>query len=301
MLTVAKIQDQLTPYLINISSQEVIETLVIKTRFYPSVRSADIPHPRTLLPDEVDLETVEQQVTFPVFLRPAQSLLFHQQFHKKGFVAHTLRELRTFLQHTQRHQLEMMVQEIIPGPTTQGYTIRGYFDRQSRPRVLFVTQKIRQPRMFSNNCVKMSLPITQIEEEVQELVHYLQSLQYRGLFGAEYKRDPRDETLKLLEINARSMGGNLFPSLLGANTLLSAYQDIVGESVTPIMRYPYGVYGINLLFDIPLLVKRGLTGRLTSSDLIPYLTTKYWSRFSTEDPLPFFKSITNLIHDQLTR
>jgi predicted ATP-grasp superfamily ATP-dependent carboligase len=301
MLTVAQIQDQLTQYLMNISSQDVIETMVIKTRFYPSIRSAGIPHPRTLLPGEIDLETVEQQVTFPVFLRPAQSLLFHKQFHKKGFVARTLRELRIYLQHTQWHQLEMMIQEIIPGPTTQGYTVRGYFNRQSRPLVLFVTQKIRQPRMFSNNCVKMSLPITQLEEEVHVLVHYLKDLQYRGLFGAEYKRDPRDGTLKLLEINARSMGGNLFPSLLGANSLLIAYQDILGESVTPIMSYPYGIYGINLLFDLPILIKRGLTGRIASRDLIPYLNKKYWSRFSTDDPLPFVKSIHNLIRDQLTR
>jgi predicted ATP-grasp superfamily ATP-dependent carboligase len=301
LLTVAKIQDQLTPYLMNIPSRAVIETMVIKTRFYPSVRSAGIPHPRTLLPDEIDLATIEQQVNFPVFLRPAQSLLFHKHFHKKGFVARNLHEVRTFLQITQRHQLEMMIQEIIPGATTQGYTVRGYFDRQSRPKVLFVTQKIRQPHMFSNNCVKMSVPITQIKDAVHELIHYLKNLQYRGIFGAEFKRDPRDGTLKLLEINARSMGGNLFPSILGANSLLVAYQDIVGESVTPIMSYPYGIYGINLLFDLTILVKRGITGRITSSDLIPYLSKKYWSRFSFDDPLPFFTSVYTLILEQFAK
>lgn len=301
LLTVAQIQDQLTPYLMNLSSRDVIETLVIKSRFYPSLRSAGIPHPRTLLPDEIDLETLAQQVNFPVFLRPAQSLLFYHHFHKKGFVARNLREIRTFLQTTQRYHLEMMIQEIIPGAATQGYTVRGYFDRQSRPKVLFVTQKIRQPHMFSNNCVKLSVPITQIKDAVHALIHYLRSLQYRGIFGAELKRDPRDGTLKLLEINARSMGGNLLPSLLGANSQLVAYQDIIGESVTPIMRYPYGIYGINLLFDLTLLVKHGIAGRLTSSDLIPYLNKKYWSRFSHDDPLPFFKSIYDLILERLAR
>jgi predicted ATP-grasp superfamily ATP-dependent carboligase len=301
MLTISQIKDKLDNYLMNISSNEVIENMVIKTMFYSSLREAGVPHPFTLLPDEINIKTIEKQMSFPVYLRPAQSQLFAKRFKKKGFVAKNLQELRTLIRYIQKNKIEMMVQDIIPGPTTNGYVIRGYFDKKSSLKALIATQKIRQPRMFSNNSVKFSIPLSQIAEGIKGTVQYLKNLNYRGLFGAEYKQDPRDGEFKLLEINPRSMGGNIFPSILGANHILTAYYDILGEPVAPIFSYEYGVYGVSLLKDIPTLLRRVLTCQASSSDLEPYIRKNFWSRFSFDDPLPFFKNIHNLVISILSK
>jgi predicted ATP-grasp superfamily ATP-dependent carboligase len=301
LLTVAQIRDRIAPSVTFLPSQAIIETMVRKTRFYRSLRQWNVPHPDTLIPQDGDLAQLAWHAAYPVFLRPTQSLRFHQAFGRKGFIAQNPHEAHRYLQLAAQQSCELMLQEIIPGPTTNGYVIRGYLDQHSQPLALMATQKIRQPSTFSNNIVKVSIPLTHIAEGVDILLPYLQGIQYHGLFGAEFKRDPRDGQLKLLEINARSMGGNYFVMQCGVNDVLAAYRDALGYPVTPITQYMYGVYGINRPIDAITLMKSAVQGRLSAHDLHPYLRPHHSSRFSWTDPLPFLKGIQTLIVDTLTR
>ena len=167
--------------------------MVHKTKFYRSLREWRIPHPLTLYPDEVSMQEMKQQLSFPVYIRPDRSHEFVERFNRKGFVAYTILELHRYLRLVEKEGIDVMVQEIIPGPTTNGYTIRGYLDKRSEPLVLFANQKIRQPSTFSNNCVKVSIPISQVADFCDTVVKYLTSLRYRGLFGVEFKLESKKD------------------------------------------------------------------------------------------------------------
>jgi predicted ATP-grasp superfamily ATP-dependent carboligase len=232
---------------------------------------------------------------YPIYIRPVQSLLFNQRFGKKGFVAQDADELRTYLDAVQQHQLKVMLQEIIPGPTRTLYHLRGYFDRRSQPIVLLASQKLRQPTMFSDNTALVSIPLTELADGVKLIVRYFQQIGYTGLFGADFKRDPRDGGVKLLEINARSQGGNYFGVACDANHVLAAYRDSLGEPVQPITQYRVGTYYLCLVPDLITLVKITSRGQLTGQELVPYLKNRHWNFWSREDVTPFLKHLWDLL------
>jgi predicted ATP-grasp superfamily ATP-dependent carboligase len=295
LLTIAKLRDHLGPFRTYIPSRAIVETCVIKTNFYHSLTKHEIPHPRTFYPEEQSLPVMLRALQFPVFIRPSQTQRFAQHFRGKGFYVTRRRALQHYLRLVHRHDLRVMVQEIIPGPVTNGYTLRGYLDQQSHPRVLYATQKLRQPSLFSNNTAWVTIPLSTIADFANVILNYLRTLGYTGLFGAEFKRDPRDGRWKLLEINARSMGGNYLGAVCGANHVRAAYLDTLGEPVPRMTSYRSGVYYLNDMEDLLTLVKMSIHGDLTGRDLIPFVRPKQWQQWSTDDPRPFLHLIRQFL------
>jgi predicted ATP-grasp superfamily ATP-dependent carboligase len=248
-------------------------------------------------PEEVPLESIMRQMAFPMYIRPAQSLIFAQRFRRKGFIAHTPQELHRYVALAASAGLEVMVQEVIPGPATNGYVVQGYFNQRSQPIVMVAAQKLRQPTMFSNDSIEVVIPRTQAEECIQHILEYFHQIQYRGLFGAEFKRDPRDGRFKLLEVNARSMGGNALSSACGASDILAAYWEALGEDVAPRLTYKSGLYFIDVETDLETMLM-SVTQRTFSlrAFLHPYRQTKAFNILSPHDPLPFLTLMSTLLH-----
>jgi predicted ATP-grasp superfamily ATP-dependent carboligase len=303
VLLLAKIQRDLEHFVTFIPEYSVVETLVIKTRFYPSLQRYGVPHPQTFSPEDTPLDAIMQRLSFPMYIRPAQSLLFAQHFRHKGFVVHNQEELHTFLAIAEQARVDVLVQEVIPGPTSEGYILQGYFNQQSQPIVIVAAQKLRQPTMFSNQSVQVSIPPSSIAECIQSIVDYFQQIQYRGLFGAEFKRDPRDGQLKLLEVNARSMGGNRFETACGANDILAAYRDVLGYKVMPMLRYETGVYFIDEIEELGSILSLTLQRQLSFRALLhPYRATKKTLNYlSREDPLPYLTKMTQIFRQLPSR
>jgi D-aspartate ligase len=93
VLTLARLYRDLPHHLTVLPDPETVERLVIKSHFYRSLRDSGIPYPATYFPAEIPFPDLVRRVTFPVYVRPAQSLRFAQYFRGKGFVARTPREL----------------------------------------------------------------------------------------------------------------------------------------------------------------------------------------------------------------
>jgi len=142
LLTVSAVMDNLDPYVTFLSTRAVIETMVIKSKFYTSLVTHGIPHPTVQDPQQININEYLPHLRFPIYIRPARSLLFSQQFGVKGFVAHNRRELQQYLRVAEQADLRVMVQEIIPGPATNGFALRGYIDSQGRAAAVMATQKI---------------------------------------------------------------------------------------------------------------------------------------------------------------
>jgi predicted ATP-grasp superfamily ATP-dependent carboligase len=200
-------------------------------------------------------------------------------------------ELRQYLAVAQAYNINVLLQEIIPGPAPHLYGIRGYLDQHSQLVALMADQKIHQPRMFTNNSVKRSIPLTVdgIPQAVQILITYLQCMQYTGLFHSEWKKDPCTNELKLLEINARSSGGNHFGAQCGINHILMAYRGALGERLETQTTYNTGIYQINLVSDLQVLLSKLVKSSWSNWSLTPYLNKKVWHTFAYNDPRPFLQ------------
>jgi predicted ATP-grasp superfamily ATP-dependent carboligase len=287
LLTVSQLSDDLDGYVTSLANRELIEMMVLKSRFYASLRQWDVPHPRTWYPDCDSWSQIADQLSFPVFVRPDQSRAFTADFHVKGYVAHSLRETQAYLHHAQQAGHSMTLQEIIPGPPSTEYAIRGYMDKQSQPIVLMAIQRIRSFQMFKPRPIMWSIPLSTVGDFAKVIITYLQNIKYSGLFVAEFKRDPRDDAFKLFEINARSGGDNDFVRACGVNHILAAYRDALGKDVTPVTSYEVGRYNINLKYELWQNLWRVIHGQRLIDTLPPYLGKKKWHSFSTADPLPF--------------
>jgi predicted ATP-grasp superfamily ATP-dependent carboligase len=273
--------------------------MVRKALFYKSLQRWNVPHPLTLYSTEHTPAEIERAHTFPVYIRPSESLPFVVAFGLKGFVASNRRELHTYLRLADQHGFEVTAQEIIPGPTRNGYVFKGLFDRRGHLVMSYTQRKIRQPSMFSNSPIHVSIPApsdSSLARFQHGIIDYLTKIQYTGLFGAEFKLDPRDDQFKLLEINARTMGDSYIGIEYGMNDVLAAYRDALGDDVEPIHAYTPGIWFVAELGYLKMLITRALKRRISRRDLLPYFQHKYWFLFSRHDIKPFLIYLLPYLH-----
>jgi predicted ATP-grasp superfamily ATP-dependent carboligase len=306
LLHLAEMMDRhtLSPtFVTTLPEKAVIETLVVKRKFYQSLAEHNIPHPHTVFVDDDDFTRQLRLLRFPVFIKPSISQRFAQIFPgRKGFIAHNEHELHTYLRLMTQHRLDVVIQQIIVGPSRNIVAICGYFDKHHQPLILVARQQIRQPTAFSVQSILVSIPLTAISELRQLIVSYLSTLRYHGPFSIEFKKDDRDNQYRVLEINARSTWPNNHLARIGVNQVLTAYREAIGERVAPMRKYHTGIYSINVLRDLRSIINQLRAGELVLTDMFrPYVGEKHWLIYARDDPLPFIKIAQHAIRTRLQR
>ncbi len=287
ILTLARLYSALNHHYTVIPDQETVERMVIKSKFYRSLQNSDIPHPETFFSEDTSFKELVRNVTFPVYIRPAQSQIFSQYFQGKGFLARTPRELQYYLQLAQKRHVEVMAQQIVAGPTENGYIVRGYITRHGVLKVLIALQKIWQPSMFANESIAVTIPRASVVDFTQPFLKWIKRFHYRGIFDAEFKRDVRDDAMKLLEVNARSTGDSYMGRACGADDIFAAYSDALGKDISATDKYQHGVYYIREISSLETVFNRITHGQPSSlGDLGRMLSKKHFHLFSRDDLLP---------------
>jgi len=277
-------------YHVLLPNKEIVDTLINKKRFYQSLAKRNMPHPTTHFPKNPDdVENMRKKVSYPVYIRPSISQVFDERFHQKGFVAKSEEEMARYYKLALRHNVEVMVQEIIPGPATNLFGVNGYFDKESNPHGLFVYRRLREwPHKFGNNSLieSVSTPSTSSLKDV--VTDYLRNLRYHGLIDAEFKKDPRDGVFKLLEINARCWWQNSFPTKCGINLVFMAYLDAISEKMDYTENYDVGLKWLYFLSDFRSSIKMLRNKETTVREWISsFRGVKDHAFFSLDDPLPW--------------
>jgi len=79
------------------------------------------------------------------FTRPAVTQMFSMVFPKsgKGFIAHTMKELMRWYRSASQYGIEVMFQDVIPGPPTDSYQSEGYYNVTHEALALFARQRLR--------------------------------------------------------------------------------------------------------------------------------------------------------------
>ena len=304
ILTLARLYTALNHHLSVIPDQETVERMVIKSKFYRSLQNSGIPYPETYFSEETSFSELVRSVTFPVYIRPAQTQIFGQYFQGKGFVARTPRELQYYLQLAQKHNVEVMVQQIVVGPTENGYIVRGYITRHGVLKVLIALRKLWQPSMFFNESIAVTIPRAHVVDFIQPFLKWIRRFQYRGIFDAEFKRDVRDGAMKLLEVNARSTGDSYMGRACGSDDILAAYCDALGNDISSTDKYQHGIYYIREISSLKTIFNRITHGQPSHlGDLVRMFPKTNFHLFSRDDLLPVFvelrQSATHLINRML--
>ena len=121
----------------------------------------------------------------------------------------------------------LMLQEVVPGGDGELYCCCAYHDASSNPLGVFVGRKIRQhPPGYGEARLAESRWVDDVAEAGLRL---LAELAYHGISQTEFKRDPRDGRLKLMEINARHWLFHPLATICGVELSHIAYSDALGR------------------------------------------------------------------------
>jgi D-aspartate ligase len=264
---------------------ESVKWIWDKRNTYGLAEKLGIPAPKTWYPRSVeDLAQIEGH--FPVALKPAIKEHFFYATKQKAWRADNPTQLRELFEKALRHlpAEEIMIQDLIPGDGNCQYAYCSFFKQGNSVAHLTACRRRQHPLEFGRSSTYVETVDLPLLEEYSERL--LRAINYYGLVEVEYKRDPRDGQLRLLDVNGRTWGyhtigrraGTDFPYLLFADQMNELMEVCKGKA---------GVRWIRLLTDLPTGVLGILHGRIEGRAYLRSLQNiDEEAVFSIEDPLP---------------
>jgi predicted ATP-grasp superfamily ATP-dependent carboligase len=208
------------------AEHRIIERCVDKFKLYPATEKIGIPIPKTYFPKGLEeVKKIAGEIDYPYIIKPDTHEKFFEIFQKTALLANSKDELLKHYTRAAEEDLKIMVQEVIQGQAERLYTLGSYADKNSRLIGIFVAKKIRQYPSDFGTC-RVAEPICQ--PEIIKLGRKLiEGLNYHGISQVEFKKDPKDEVFKLMEINARNWMWISLPTACGVNLPVIAYKDTI--------------------------------------------------------------------------
>lgn len=275
-----------------------IERLLTKDGLEGIARECQIPSPQTRVaggPDEI--EGIARAMTYPAILKPTESTYWHTQEITKllrvGVLAGRAKvilcqgpdELLKAYHSIAAYDRRMIVQEVIPGEDSRLAYFSFYLDRQSQPLGLFAGRKHRVlPTGFGSASYARSCH----DPELIELgLKLLSAARYQGLGGIEFKKDPRDERYKLIEVNTRFGMWDGLGARCGVDLAYLAYRDALRLPAEPQLSYRAGVTWIDWQRDVRASLAYWREGQLSAGQWLRSLRgEKMWAIYSRGDWRP---------------
>ncbi|MEA2405426.1 MAG: D-aspartate ligase, partial [Thermoleophilaceae bacterium] len=234
-------------------NDEVMLAMLDKERTYDLAREAGVATPRTATVRTAD-EALAAANAFelPVGLKPLQSHVFAQHYPHKLILAGDRAELREVCSWAFGPGVPMLMTEVIPGPETAICTYFTYIDDRGEPLFHYTKSKIRQwPKRSGLTCYQVS---DWQPEVVDAGLRLVQGIGLRGVAVPEFKRDPRDDTWKLIECNHRFSGSLDLTRHCGIDMALMAYDRLAGRPIERPTGYKLGVTQWNPIEDVRALL-----------------------------------------------
>jgi len=215
-----------------------------------------IPHPQTyFLESGRPWENIIQKIVYPAIVKPQDSHVWRQYYdEKKVFVVHSSSELTEVDTEIRQHQLNIIVQEIIPGKDSDIYQFLAFCNDRSEMLASFCCHKIRQyPPDFGIACLCESVREPKVIEAGKKL---LSNLYYKGMIALEFKMDERTKAPVFLEANLRTSFFGELAVASGVDFPYIIYRYLVfGDEKPHNGMYEKGVKLWNIELDLGHLVR----------------------------------------------
>ncbi|HLK42420.1 MAG TPA: ATP-grasp domain-containing protein [Thermoleophilia bacterium] len=268
------------------ADQQAVLAMLDKQRTYEIGRAAGIGTPRTARATTLhDAEDAAAEIGFPCALKPVHIHEFSRHFRRKLIMLRDRAALASAFRMTSAYGLDMILTEIIPGGEERYCSYFSYLDEKGEPLFDFAKRKLRQyPVGFGGGTYHL---VEWADDVAEAGLRLCRAAGLRGLANVEFKRDPRDGVLKLIECNARFTGGNEIVRKAGVDIAAIAYSRMTGRPLPVIPRQRDGVRMWYPVEDTLALLGGRRTGQLTVAGWVRSL----WHRqtfpvWSLSDPLP---------------
>jgi D-aspartate ligase len=275
------------------SRDDVTLAMLDKQRTYELARGLGIPTPRTLpLPAGVDPGELVEELGLPCGVKPLHAHVFARHIRGKLIVVSSLDELRAVASETRRLGIETLLTEMIPGPQHLYRSAYTYLDADGAPLLQIQKQSLRQYPANGGTTFHVAIR----DPEVAELgLRFFQGVGLRGICNVEFKRDPRDDRLRLIECNARVTAANELLRQAGIDIAALAYERALGRPGPITNGYRAGLTMWLPLEDSAAFVQGRRRGELTFAQWARTLPRRHvWPVFRWDDPAPSAAALARL-------
>ena len=276
----------------NPTSPETVGQIVNKKEFYELCALHGIEYPGLWSwRGGEEFESLAGRIEYPCIFKP--SLIHKVKKLMKGqkvLLANSAKDFRDVASRIPVDSGEWLIQEVVPGPESNIYLVACYMNRAGEPVQTFTARKLRQhPPGFGS----ASLASSELYEPVREAsVRFLKSIGYRGICGTEFKLDPRDGRLKMIEMNPRPTLWFHLSHSAGKRVSETAYLDLTGREYSPQRAQDENVvwkYALKDLYSALFYWKNGRNFIFPPPETVADHAgsrKRCWAVYSTDDPLP---------------
>ncbi|MBC8353579.1 MAG: hypothetical protein H8E66_16390 [Planctomycetes bacterium] len=275
-------------FLLDLSNPVAQEQMLDKLATYRIAEAARVPTPQYWQVDgTAELEELRDELVFPLIVKPIHSHLFQRKFKTKFIVVQTYDELLQAYGVVNEAQIEVLLVELIPGPDTTLCSYYTYLDEDESSLFDFTKRIIRR---FPTNMGLATYHVTDHVEGVKEpALRLFRQAGLRGLANAEFKYDVRDDTLKLIECNARFTAANALIAKAGLDLSSLVYNRLCDLPLPSLDRYRDNVTLWDPFRDYKAFRELRARGELTTIDwLRGVMRPQMFPGFNWTDPRPGF-------------
>jgi predicted ATP-grasp superfamily ATP-dependent carboligase len=267
------------------SSPAVRRRLLDKLGTYECARDAGVPVPGFWCPaSPMEIRAVAEECRFPAILKPRLSYQA-AKIGRKHVRANDKAELVT--EHARLAELGVstVVMELIPGGDDLLCSYYTYIDGEGEPSFHFTK---RVSRRYPVNQGRATYHETIWAPEAAALgLAFFKHAGLRGLGNVEFKRDPRDGRLKLIESNARFTAADALVTRSGIDLASFVYGRLTGRPIAVPAAYERGLVLWYPLEDLLAFLELRRRGMLSWSDWARSIgRAKLFPYFRWDDPLP---------------
>lgn len=229
--------------------RDTMRKLLNKKSQYQLAEKVGIPLPKTFYPEGFeDLKEISKKISYPAIIKPFHSVVWRKSYNiKKVIYAKFPEELIEGYKEIKQLNIEVMVQEAILGPDYTHYKICTYMDENSEPILIFTLKKIRNfPYHFGVGSVVQSLWLSKVADLG---LAFLKKVKYIGIGSIEFKKDERDNKLKMIELNSRLWLQNSLADKCGMNFPYTLYRHLTGEEIEKQSVFKEGIKWVSMQMD----------------------------------------------------
>jgi len=224
------------------------EDLVDKSRFAALVERLTLPVPPAVRVSS-DGNAPVADLRFPLVIKPLtrQNDAWEPLASGKAIAVESPADLTTLWPRLRDAGLEMLLQELIPGPESLVESYHAYIDVEGKTAGEFTGRKIRTyPTKYGYST---ALEITFEHDVLESGREILSRLDFRGVAKLDFKRHPDDGRLYLLEVNPRFNIWHHPGARAGVNLPEIVYRDLVGLPRRPAGKLRPGTRWVHPWFD----------------------------------------------------
>lgn len=272
-------------YVVAAPDERVARACLDKADTYLLAECGGVPSPVTVPVTAVgDIDRYAARAPFPAVLKPKLSHRYYAVFGRKWTRVdgpeHAVAEYRQ----AREVGLEVILQELIPGDELCGANYNAYF-WGGEPLVEMTAAKIRNsPAETGSPCVTVSRDLPDVLKPGREM---LRALDYHGFANVEFKRDPRDDTYKIIEVNARHNLSAALAYHAGINFPWMQYRHLMYGELPEQPTYRRGLYWIDITRDLKEAVSYLRRGDYSLRQFLrPYFAPHVAAVWDPGDPSP---------------